>query len=192
VLAEGKPRRSGATMPHVPGEPPSEPSLAPNPAGIWFRRPRESDYEPIIGVVDEWWAGRHVALLLPRLWLQHFNGTSWLAETVDAGLAGFLIGFLSPDQPEVAYCHMLAVNPNLRRHGIGRALYERFFAEARAAGRSRVIAVTWPANRASLRFHEALGFQLVRGPDTQNLYGSPAFAEYDFGSEERTVMVRRL
>lgn len=104
---------------------------------IRYRRPTETDYLPIVRVVDDWWADRHLDELLPRLWLQHFTGTSWLAETEDAALAGFLIGFLSPDHPDTACCHMVATNPNHRHEGIGRELYERFVADARAAGRSQ-------------------------------------------------------
>lgn len=158
-----------------------------------YRRPTEADYVPIVRVVDDWWGGRSMAVLLPRLWLQHFTGTSWLAETAaDGKLAGFLVGFMSPDQPEVAYCHMIATNPNLRHQGIGAELYERFFADARAAGRSRVIAVTWPGNKVSLAFHQALGFRLESGPGTQNLYGTPAYPGYDHDREDRAVLVRTI
>jgi ribosomal protein S18 acetylase RimI-like enzyme len=165
---------------------------SPGPEALRFRRPTEADYPAISRVIDDWWGGRRMDVLLPRLWLQHFTGTSWLAETDDGRLAGFLIGFLSPDQPDVAYCHMIATNPNLRRGGLGRALYERFFADARAGGRRRVEAVTWPANRASLAFHRALGFDVQAGPGSQNLYGTPARAGYDFDREDRAILVRSV
>ena len=162
------------------------------PAGIAFRRPTEADYLAIARVLDEWWGGRSMDHLLPRLWLQHFTGTSWIAELEDGRLAGFLVGFLSPDHPETAYCHLVATNPNVRRHGLGRALYERFFEDARAGGRSRVTAITWPANHASLKFHRALGFEVEAGPGTQRLYGTPARAGYDFDREDRAVLVRSI
>ena len=161
-------------------------------AGIRFRRPTEADYPAIVRVIDDWWGGRKMNVLLPRLWLQHFTGTSWLAETPDGRLAGFLVGFLSPDQADVAYCQMIATNPNLRQRGLGRALYERFFADARAGGRSEVRAVTWPGNRGSIAFHRALGFELEAGPGSQNLYGTPSQAAYDFDREDRAVLVRAL
>lgn len=160
--------------------------------GVSFRRPVEADYPAIVGVVDEWWGGRRMDLLLPRLWLQHFTGTSWIAEVQAGRLAGFLIGFHSPDRPDVAYCHMVATNPNLRGRGIGRALYERFFADARAAGRTRVVAVTWPANRVSLAFHRAMGFEPEHGEGSRNLYGVPGYERYDFDREDRAVLVRSL
>ena len=120
--------------------------MASDPPDIRYRRPTEADYLTVVRVVDDWWGGRRMDVLLPRLWLQHFTGTSWLAETDDGRLAGFLIGFLSPDHPDQAYCHMIATNPNLRQRGIGGELYARFFADARAAGRHRVVAITWPVD----------------------------------------------
>lgn len=162
------------------------------PAGVALRRPTEADYPAISRVVDDWWGGRRVDVLLPRLWLQHFTGTSWLAETDDGRLAGFLIGFMSPDQADVAYCHLIATNPSLRRRGLGRALYERFFADARAAGRTRVVAITWPANRLSLAFHRALDFEVRQGPGSQNLYGTASQPDYDFEREDRAILVRSI
>jgi GNAT superfamily N-acetyltransferase len=160
--------------------------------GISYRRPTEADYATIVHVIDDWWGGRGMDHLLPRLWLQHFTGTSWLAETDDGQLAGFLVGFHSPDQGGVACCHLIATNPNLRSRGIGRALYERFFADARAAGRHEVRAVTWPGNRPSIAFHLALGFSIEAGPGSQNLYGIPAQPDYDFEREDRTILVRTI
>jgi predicted GNAT superfamily acetyltransferase len=87
---------------------------------------------------------------------------------------------------------MIATSPNRRGEGIGRELYERFFADARAAGRSRVMAVTWPGNRVSLAFHRSMGFEVEAGPGTQNLYGTPAYPAYDADRDDRAVLVRRI
>ena len=162
------------------------------PEGIVFRRPTEADYPTVVRVIDDWWGGRKMDFLLPRLWLQHFTGTSWLAETDDGALAGFLIGFHSPDQSNVAYCRLIGTNPNLRLHGLGRALYERFFEDARRAGRHEVRAITWPGNKTSITFHRSMGFEIQAGPGTQNLYGVPAIPAYDFDREDRTIMVRTV
>jgi L-amino acid N-acyltransferase YncA len=164
----------------------------PDPSGILFRRPTEADYPTIVRVIDDWWGGRKMDVLLPRLWLQHFTGTSWLAEADDGTVAGFLIGFHSPDQPNVAYARLIGTNPNHRARGVGRALYERFFDDARSVGRHEVRAITWPGNRASIAFHRALGFEVEAGPDSQNLYGTPALAGYDFDREDRAILVRSV
>ncbi len=157
-----------------------------------FRRPVEADHARIVRLVDEWWGGRRMRARLPRLWFRHFTGTSWIAETEDGRLAGFLVGFVSPDRPDEAPVHLAAVDPNLRRRGIGAALYERFAAEVRARGVRRVTVVVPPDDRAALAFHSALGFRPEAGPGTRRLYGTPAFPDYDDDREDRAVLVREL
>lgn len=157
-----------------------------------FRRPTEADHAGIVGVVDEWWGGRRLRHLLPRLWLQHFTGTSWIAETSEGRLAGFLIGFVSPDHPDEAYIHLAATHPSRRRQGLGRALYERFIDDVRTRGVSKVTAITWPANKGSLAFHLGMGFELDEGPGTQSLYGVPARTDYDDESDDKAVLTRYL
>lgn len=165
---------------------------SPAPADLRFRRPVEADHPTIVRVVDEWWGGRRLHDLLPRLWFQHFTGTSWIAETEDGRLAGFLVGFISPDHPDEAYIHMVAANPNLRRRGVAAALYRRFFDDVRGRGARRVTAVTWPGNRISVSFHRSMGFHTEDGPGTEPIYGVPAYPDYDYEREDRVVFVRDL
>ena len=157
-----------------------------------FRRPVEADHRQIVGLVDEWWGGRRMRMLLPRLWFQHFTGTSWIAEASDGRLVGFVVAFISQDDPTVGYVHMIAADPNRRRSGIGRALYERVFTDLSGRGVTRVKAITWPGNRQSVAFHRSVGFRIDDGPGTQNLYGTPAYADYDGEGDDRAVFVRDL
>lgn len=157
-----------------------------------FRRPVEADHATIVEQVDEWWGGRRMRALLPRLWFQHFTGTSWLLETPDGRLVGFVVAFIGPDDPSIGYVHMIASDPNRRRAGVGRALYERVFADLGARGVREVKAITWPGNRTSVAFHRQLGFRIDDGPGTQRLYGTPAYANYDGWGEDRVVFTRPL
>ena len=159
---------------------------------IRFRRPGEADHPVVIAVVDDWWGGLKMRAILPRLWFQHFTGRSWIAEDETGRLMGFLVGFISPDRPDVAYVHMIGTNPNRRRRGLGRELYDRFADDARIAGATRVVAVTWPGNQVSVGFHRALGFTPDDGSGTQNLYGTPAYAAYDGEGEDRIVFTKSL
>ena len=99
---------------------------------------------------------------------------------------------MSPDHPDEAYVHLIATDPNRRGRGLGRALYERFFEDARSHGARRVTAVTWPGNRISVSFHRAMGFTPADGPGTMNLYGTPAYPDYDADGEDRVVFSRSL
>ncbi|MBL8929867.1 MAG: GNAT family N-acetyltransferase [Kineosporiaceae bacterium] len=130
------------------------------PDSVRPARPR--DYDAIAAVVDSWW-GRPILDSLPRLFLDHFHDTSLVVERRAAGttdLRGFLIGFASPTQPLEAYIHFIGIAPSERGSGLGRRLYELFFAAARTAGRTAVSAVTAPVNHASIAFHAAMGFSV--------------------------------
>lgn len=157
------------------------------PAGLRFRRPVEADHAFVVSRVDGWWGGRRLHDLLPRLWFQHFTGTSWIAEDEAGRIVGFLVGFVSPDHPDVGYVHMAASDPARRRQGIGAELYHRFFADVAAHGVRTVRAITWPGNRVSIEFHRAMGFLPLGGSATVPAWGSPAFLDYDAPDEDRTV-----
>jgi predicted GNAT superfamily acetyltransferase len=124
---------------------------------IAIRGLREQDYDAVIAVLDEWWGGRSMAPLLPRLFFEHFHDSGLAAER-EGHLVAFLVGFRSQADPELAYIHFVGVDPALRGQGIGRALYERFFELMRQLGCSRVACITSPVNTASVAFHRSMGF----------------------------------
>ncbi len=118
--------------------------------------------------------------MLPKLFFVHFRETSFVAER-DGKLVGFLAGFLSQSLPDEAYVHFVGVHPDERGSGLGRELYDQFFAVARQHGRTRVSCVTSPANHGSVAFHEALGFE-----------PGPPQAGYDGPGADRVVLSRSL
>ena len=160
--------------------------------GLRFRRPTADDHSRLDAVIDEWWGGRRLRQLLPRLWLEHFAGTSWIVEDGEGRLAGFLVGFISQDDPATAYVHMIASDPNRRRRGLGADLYAHFFDDARGHGAQRVTAVTWPGNRQSIAFHRSIGFAVDDGSGTQPIYGTPAHVDHDGEGEDRVVFLLDL
>lgn len=163
---------------------------------ITLRAASEADHPTLVHSVQAWWgdsrspeAARELALLLPRLFLQHFSATSLIAES-DGAVAGFLVGFHSADHPTVAYIHFVGVDPQHRATGVARHMYDSFFEAAVAAGRRTVRAVTSPGNHGSISFHRALGFRLEPG-DT--LVGDvPVHSDYDGPGQDRVCFVRDL
>jgi ribosomal protein S18 acetylase RimI-like enzyme len=142
-------------------------------------RPAEpGDYQRVVAVVDEWWGGRPMAAMLPKLFFVHFRDTSFTAEE-DGALAGFLCGFRSQTFADEAYIHFVGIDPDRRGSGLGRTLYERFFDAV--APRTTVRAVTSPVNERSLAFHRALGFEIERVDPS-----------YDGADEPRVLLVKRL
>lgn len=178
------------TGPSAAGGPSSDPAHV--GADLRFRHPEETDHAPIVRVLDEWWGGRKVHHLLPRLWFRHFAGSSWLAETADGRLAGLLVGFASPDRPDEACVLLVATDPNLRRRGVGRALELRFFEDMAARGRRLVTAVVPAGDPVATGFHLALGFEPDRGPGTRTLWGLPAYPDYDSDGQDRVVFTRAI
>ena len=120
-------------------------------AQVDVRHAKPSDYGRVIGRINVWWGGREMAPMLPKLFFIHFEGTSFVAEAEDGELLGFVCGFLSQAADDEAYIHFVGVTPEDRGEGLGRTLYERFFEEVRANGRSVVRCVTSPRTRARSR-----------------------------------------
>ena len=153
-----------------------------------MRKPVEDDHARIAPLVDEWWGGRPMQDLLPRLFFQHFTGTSTVAETDDGELAGFVVAFVSQDDPAVGYAHFIGVSPSQRGTGLGSALYARAFNDLRDRGCTVVKAVTSPVNTGSLAFHEALGFKRIPDPSTHDV----VWRDYDGTGADRVVLSRSL
>src|SRR3954453_20360156 len=143
-------------------------------AVVRLRELREDDYLTVVGRLDEWWGGRAMTDMLPRLFFQHFRPTSFAAIDAADSIRGFLCGFVSQSDPTLAYIHFVGVDPAARAHGIASMLYEAFYTAARARGCTSVSCVTAPVNEASQRFHERLGFSLSLKDD----YDGPGVARY--------------
>ena len=147
--------------------------------GLTVRPARPEDFDTIIAVIDDWW-GRPASRDLTRLFLDHFCGTSLIAEH-GGELAGFLIGFMSPAKSVQAYIHFAGVAPAWRGAGLARSLYEQFFDQARQDGRTVIKAITSPQNGPSIAFHQAMGFT-----------ASDPIKDYDGPSLDRVVFVRSV
>jgi ribosomal protein S18 acetylase RimI-like enzyme len=154
-----------------------------------IRQLRPTDYGSIVAVLDDWWGGRRMRTAFPRLFVDHFWSTSFVAEKAEE-VIGFLVGFLSPSQPVVAYVHFMGVHPQYRGRGIGRLLYQRFFELARRDGRTEVRAITSPTNRDSIAFHLRLGFEIEKGQGQEN--GMSVQLSYGPNGESRVVLVKTL
>lgn len=124
-----------------------------------IRNIKVEDYFKVNDVLDDWWGGRPMTHLLPRLFFEHFQPTSFVIEAAEE-LVAFIIGFISQTNPTEAYIHFVGVNPNYRKQGHANNLYNLFFKTVQALGCHKVHCITTPINTGSIAFHEALGFQV--------------------------------
>lgn len=159
------------------------------------RQARVEDHRAIVERIQLWWGesrtpeqARELSLLMPRLFLQHFAGTSLVVED-DTGIRAFLVGFHSADVPDEAYIHFVGVDPQYRGTGVARDLYTTFFAQAARAGRRTFRAITGPANTGSIAFHRAMGFEIE--PGDREVDGVSVHSDYDGPGQDR-VCFRRL
>ncbi|RDW17288.1 GNAT family N-acetyltransferase [Oceanobacillus chungangensis] len=129
----------------------------------------EDDYYKVIDVINDWWGGREMTHLLPRLFFDHFQQSSFVVEEDNNELAAFLIGFVSQTHPDEGYIHFIGVNPELRNRGIARELYRQFFQTVRNLGCEKVKCITSPVNESSVSFHKSLGFSVSLGRDYAGL-----------------------
>lgn len=147
---------------------------------LTVRHAEPADHQTVAAVLDDWWGGRSMVAMLPRLFFVHFRPTSFVVEE-QGRVVGFLCGFVSQTYDDEAYVHFVGVDPAYRGRGIGRLLYERFTAAVSAQGRTVVRAVTSPVNQASVEFHRSIGFTV-----------EPPEAGYDGPGDDRVRMTLRL
>ncbi len=169
--------------------PDQPPGRRPAPA-YGLRHPSEDDLATLHGRLRDW-SDESGVPGAGRAWTRHVAGTSWIAEGESGGRPlGVLLGFTSPDHPGEAVIQWIAVDPELRRREIGRALVERFTLERGQAGATRLTAACRPDDRRALAFFGALGFTPNAGPGSRKLYGVPAFESWDGPGEDRVLLER--
>ncbi|MDA8233802.1 MAG: GNAT family N-acetyltransferase [Clostridia bacterium] len=154
-----------------------------------IRHLEEADYEKIIGVLNDWWGGRQMADMLPRLFFKHFKETSFVYE--DQGrIIAFLSGFVSQTYPTEAYIHFVGVNPDYRGKSLGRDMYERFFEAVKVRNCLTVHCVTSPVYKGSIAFHKKMEFVTVPGNLIVN--GEHVFKDYDGPDQDRVVFIKHI
>ncbi|MFC0559197.1 GNAT family N-acetyltransferase [Halalkalibacter alkalisediminis] len=154
-----------------------------------IRNVKSSDYNIISPLINDWWGGRQMSEMLPKLFFVHFNHTSFIAEK-DGEVVGFLIGFLSQSDSDVAYIHFVGVNPEYRKNQIGKQLYNEFFNVVKRNNRNIVRAVTSPVNKVSIAYHTKMGFTIETGD--KEVDGVSVFSNYDGVNQDRVLFVKKV
>lgn len=148
-----------------------------------------SDYDILAPQINEWWGGRDMAGMLPKLFFNHFKNTSFIAEE-DGEIIGFIIGFLSQDHLNEAYIHFVGVHPDYRKRDIGKILYEKFFTRVKMADRKIVRCITSPVNKTSIAFHQKMGFVIEQGDKI--LDDVSVKTNYDGAGNDRVLFRKEL
>ncbi|MBI9086493.1 MAG: GNAT family N-acetyltransferase [Desulfobacterales bacterium] len=163
--------------------------MKPLPRNLALRKSEPADHARIIAVMTDWWGGRDLRSSVPRLFLNHFCDTSFVAEK-DGELVAFLVGFLSPARPDEGYIHFAGIHPAYRKIGLGRHLFETFFDLCRKNGRRVVRSCTSPVNRGSVSFHQCIGFSIEPGNSIAD--GIPVTVDYNRPGDPKVRFVKQL
>ncbi|HEY3818101.1 MAG TPA: GNAT family N-acetyltransferase [Polyangiaceae bacterium] len=129
------------------------------------RRITKADFDRIAEVIDHWWGGPIGTFAHPIFFYE--LGDQALVVEQGSELIGFLLGFIvaAKATPRTGYVHLVGIHPEYRRRGVGRLLYDRFTEESRSAECVRMKAITTPGNEGSIRFHVALGWNVLEADD---------------------------
>jgi ribosomal protein S18 acetylase RimI-like enzyme len=160
------------------------------PDGVNIRYSKPSDHPRIIKVMKDWWDGRDLTPMLPRLFLEHFFNTSMVMEDRENELIAFLIGFLSQSQANEGYIHFVGVHPEYRGSGLGTYLYHRFFQTCRENNRAIVRTCTSPVNKGSIEFHKKMGFQIEPGNGQQ--LNVTVTLDYNSPGDPKVLFVKKV
>lgn len=147
------------------------------------------DYHHVILVLNEWWSGRAIADMLPKLFFEHFCDTGFVLER-DGEILGFLVGFMSQSEPGEAYIHFVGVSPKCRKSGAGQRLYQAFFEVVRERGAHVVRCLTSPVNTVSIAYHQRMGFTIE--PGDKRIDGIDVHTDYDGPGQDRVLFVRSI
>ncbi len=156
---------------------------------IEIRNAKPSDHSKVISVMPQWWDGRDLSAFVLKVFFIHFCNTTFIAEK-DNELVGFLVGFLSQTDDKEGYIHFAGVHPNMRKIGLGRALYQKFFEVCMAHSRSIVRSCTSPVNKLSIGFHQRMGFTIETGDSIVD--GVPVTMNYLRDNDPKVLFKKEL
>ena len=159
------------------------------PKNIIIRNSKPSDHHRIINVLKDWWGGRDLTWMLPKLFLIHFCDTSFIIEKDDE-LIAFLIGFLSQSNTDEGYIHFVGVHPDYRSVGIGEYLYKQFYKICKENNRDTIKTCTSPVNKGSIEFHKKIGFQIEQG--NGKFDSIPVTLDYNKQNDPKVLFKKRI
>jgi ribosomal protein S18 acetylase RimI-like enzyme len=149
-----------------------------------MRRTRGDDYSH-----QDWGAAEF------RRELPGKQALSLVARTEQGQVAGF---WIASRRRRTAHTHRVAVDPDLRRSGVGRLMFESFREAAASLGCEVLTVSLAEANDAARRFYESLGFRPVQGDELREFVettGRPGVVRNGRVLEEGrayVIMSRRL
>lgn len=126
-----------------------------------------------------------------HLFTRYFANTCFVAE-MDNKIVGYILGFISQLEKNVAYIHNICISPDFRRKKIGSSLYQKFFQNMKKEECQRVFLIINPVNKLSISYHESLGFNALKEGEEIYIEGVRASKNYNGPGKHMLVMCKSL
>jgi ribosomal protein S18 acetylase RimI-like enzyme len=128
-----------------------------------------------------------------HLFTRHFKKTSFVVEdNSNHKILGFLLGFISQDNPEESYIHLLCLDSELRGSGIGKNLMNQFAETVSKKGCKKIKLVTKPHNKISINFYLKMGFKSCKSPETFESEGLNVYKDFDGPDQDKIIFIKSL
>ena len=111
------------------------------------------------------------------LWCRDFAGTSVVSE-VDGRVAGFVIGYLRPQDPETVFVWQVAVDRSQQGRGTGTALIEKLLDSVASHGVSALETTVSPDNPASIAMFASVARRRGHAMTRKPLFDPGAFPDH--------------
>jgi ribosomal protein S18 acetylase RimI-like enzyme len=157
-----------------------------------IRSPEEHDFLKIAEIAPKCLPMVTEKNSIYHLFTKFFKNTSLVVETAEDEIIGFLLGFISQENPQDAYIHLLCVSPEFRKKGLAKALIWKFLDIVRMKGCYRTYLITKPENLTAIEFYKRLGFKFDGEGEKIQINGVNAVKDYNGFGDHRVVFCKLL
>jgi len=127
-----------------------------------------------------------------HLFTKFFRNTSLIVEIENNVFVGFLLGFISQENKEDAYIHLLCISPEWRNKGLAKALVKEFLNTVAKEGCRKVWLITRPENNGAINFYTNLGFKIDDKGEKININGVNAIKDYNGPGDHKLLFCKSL
>jgi ribosomal protein S18 acetylase RimI-like enzyme len=153
----------------------------------------EDDFDQLSNVAKNCKPMSNMTPSVYHLFTRHFKNTSFAVENgFNGNIIGFLIGFISQDNPKEGYIHLLCLDQSLRGKGVAKLLVNKFIQSVSNLGCDRVCLVTKPHNVISIKFYIKLGFKSFSTDKTVEVDGINIHKDYDGLGEDKIIFFKSI
>lgn len=127
-----------------------------------------------------------------HIFTKFFTNTSLIIESENKKVLGFLLGFISQDNSQEGYIHLLCVIPQCRKKGLAKALMDDFLKILKERGCRKVYLITSPGNKKAINFYHKIGFNIDNQGKEIVINGVKAIKNYNGPGEHKLILTKQL